>query len=122
MSSTDRENKKFWVHFSASRRNNFSGMPVTVAAQLRVYFVSVGASQGVSRLLEGLSVTKFVGAGYNGVDNGFLRFDHVLVPHSAMLSRFAQVSTTPRLPAPRQFVLQENLTWLQGSRTYIDSS
>jgi Acyl-CoA dehydrogenase, middle domain/Acyl-coenzyme A oxidase N-terminal len=34
--------------------------------------------------------------GYNGVDNGFLRFDHVLVPHSAMLSKFAQV----RQPAP----------------------
>ena len=29
--------------------------------------------------------------GYNGVDNGFLRFDHVMVPRSAMLSKFAQV-------------------------------
>jgi acyl-CoA oxidase len=30
--------------------------------------------------------------GYNGVDNGFLRFDHVIVGRDAMLSRFAQVS------------------------------
>jgi acyl-CoA oxidase len=29
--------------------------------------------------------------GYNGVDNGFLRFNHVLIPRDAMLSRFAQV-------------------------------
>lgn len=29
--------------------------------------------------------------GYNGVDNGFLRFDHVLVGRDAMLSRFSQV-------------------------------
>ena len=28
--------------------------------------------------------------GYNGVDNGFLRFDHVLVGRDAMLSRFSQ--------------------------------
>ena len=31
--------------------------------------------------------------GYNGVDNGFLRFDHVLVGRDAMLSKFAQVRT-----------------------------
>lgn len=30
--------------------------------------------------------------GYNGVDNGFLRFDHVRIPRDAMLMRFAQVS------------------------------
>jgi acyl-CoA oxidase len=29
--------------------------------------------------------------GYNGVDNGFMRFDHVVVPRTAMLSRFAKV-------------------------------
>lgn len=28
---------------------------------------------------------------FAGVDNGYLRFDHVLVPHTAMLSRFAKV-------------------------------
>jgi acyl-CoA oxidase len=29
--------------------------------------------------------------GYNGVDNGFLRFDHVSVPRDAMLMRYSQV-------------------------------
>jgi acyl-CoA oxidase len=29
--------------------------------------------------------------GYNGVDNGFLRFDHVRIPRDAMLMRFSQV-------------------------------
>eukprot|EP00892_Ulva_mutabilis_P004748 jgi/Ulvmu1/2645/UM014_0097.1 len=33
--------------------------------------------------------TKF---GYNGVDNGFMRFDHAVVPRSAMLARFATVT------------------------------
>jgi hypothetical protein len=28
---------------------------------------------------------------FNGVDNGFLRFDHVRVPHDALLSRYARV-------------------------------
>lgn len=30
-------------------------------------------------------------AGYNGVDNGFMSFDHVRVPRAAMLMRFSQV-------------------------------
>jgi len=30
--------------------------------------------------------------GYNGVDNGFMRFDHVRVPRDAMLMRYASVS------------------------------
>jgi acyl-CoA oxidase len=32
--------------------------------------------------------------GYNGVDNGFMRFDHVVVGQDAMLSRFAKVSSS----------------------------
>ena len=31
--------------------------------------------------------------GYNGVDNGFLSFNHVAVPRENMLMRFAKVST-----------------------------
>ena len=32
--------------------------------------------------------------GYNGVDNGFLRFDHVLVPRAAMLAKYSKVCLT----------------------------
>ena len=39
--------------------------------------------------------------GYNGVDNGFMRFDHVVVPHDAMLSKFAQVRRIAT-PPPRR--------------------
>lgn len=38
--------------------------------------------------------------GYNGVDNGFMRFDHVLVPRSAMLARYATVWLPATSPAP----------------------
>lgn len=30
-------------------------------------------------------------AGYNGVDNGYMSFDHVRIPREAMLMRFSQV-------------------------------
>ena len=30
--------------------------------------------------------------GYNGVDNGFLRFDHVRIPRTALLGRYTKVS------------------------------
>lgn len=33
--------------------------------------------------------------GYNGVDNGFMRFDHVVIPRSAMLARYCKVSPPP---------------------------
>ena len=29
--------------------------------------------------------------GYNGVDNGFLRFDHVVIPRTALLAKYAKV-------------------------------
>lgn len=40
--------------------------------------------------------------GYNGVDNGWLRFNHVLIPRDAMLMRFAQVTKDGRyVPPPK---------------------
>lgn len=40
--------------------------------------------------------------GYNGVDNGFMRFDHVVVPRSAMLARYAKVPSSTSWPTPRR--------------------
>lgn len=31
-------------------------------------------------------------SGYAGIDNGFARFDHLRIPRSQMLSKFAQVT------------------------------
>lgn len=40
--------------------------------------------------------------GYNGVDNGWLRFNHVLIPRDAMLMRFAQVTEDGKyIPPPK---------------------
>lgn len=39
--------------------------------------------------------------GFNGVDNGWLRFDHVKIPRDAMLMRFAKVTEDGRyIPPP----------------------
>ena len=38
--------------------------------------------------------------GYNGVDNGFLRFDRVRVPRAALLSRYAKVDRDGRYAPP----------------------
>ena len=41
--------------------------------------------------------------GYNGVDNGFLRFDHVSVPREAMLMKYSQVGRDGTyVPPPKQ--------------------
>lgn len=41
--------------------------------------------------------------GYNGVDNGFLRFDHVSVPRDAMLMRYSHVERDGTyVPPPKQ--------------------
>jgi acyl-CoA oxidase len=41
--------------------------------------------------------------GYNGVDNGFLRFDHVAVPRDAMLMKYSQVERDGTyVPPPKQ--------------------
>lgn len=41
--------------------------------------------------------------GYNGVDNGYLRFDHVRIPRDAMLMRFSKVTEDGRyLPPPKE--------------------
>jgi acyl-CoA oxidase len=40
--------------------------------------------------------------GYNGVDNGFLRFDHVRVPRDSMLMRYSSVSAEGKYTPPPQ--------------------
>lgn len=38
--------------------------------------------------------------GYNGVDNGFLRFNHVRIPRSHLLARYSQVTRDGKVRAP----------------------
>merc|ERR1712176_608160 len=41
--------------------------------------------------------------GYNGVDNGFLRFDHVRIPREALLQRYTKVTRDGEyIPPPKQ--------------------
>ena len=58
---------------------------------------------GTHRALPGVTVGD-IGPklGYNGVDNGFLRFDHVRIPRSALLQKYAKVTRDGRyLPPPK---------------------
>ena len=38
--------------------------------------------------------------GYAGIDNGYARFDHVRIPRSQMLSKFAQVTREGKYVTP----------------------
>jgi acyl-CoA oxidase len=55
--------------------------------------------------------------GYNTMDNGFLLFNHVKIPHINMLSRFSGVD-----PVTSQYIRPANPALVYGTLTYIRSS
>lgn len=55
--------------------------------------------------------------GYNTMDNGFLLFNHVKIPHINMLSRFSGVD-----PETSKYIRPSNPALMYGTLTYIRSS
>ncbi|KAI9155698.1 Peroxisomal acyl-coenzyme A oxidase 1 [Paramyrothecium foliicola] len=55
--------------------------------------------------------------GYNTMDNGFLLFNHVKIPHANMLSRFSGVD-----PETSKYIRPANPALIYGTLTYIRSS
>ncbi|KAH8647652.1 hypothetical protein BX600DRAFT_475688 [Xylariales sp. PMI_506] len=55
--------------------------------------------------------------GYNTMDNGFLLFNHVKVPHVNLLSRFSGVD-----PATSKYIKPSNPALVYGTMTFIRSS
>ncbi|KKZ61749.1 acyl-CoA oxidase [[Emmonsia] crescens] len=55
--------------------------------------------------------------GYNTMDNGFLLFNHVKIPHVNMLARFSQVD-----PATNQYVRPAAATLVYGTMTWVRST
>ena len=54
--------------------------------------------------------------GYNTMDNGFLLFNHVTVPHANMLSRFSGID-----PETSKYIRPSNPALIYGTLTYIRS-
>lgn len=54
--------------------------------------------------------------GYNTMDNGFLLFNHVKIPHVNMLGRFSRVD-----PATSRYIHPENPAVVYGTLTYVRS-
>jgi len=55
--------------------------------------------------------------GYNTMDNGFLLFNNLKVPHSAMLSKYSQVDlkTNAYVPPVSQALVYGTMTWVRST-------
>ncbi|PGH12344.1 hypothetical protein AJ80_06754 [Polytolypa hystricis UAMH7299] len=55
--------------------------------------------------------------GYNTMDNGFLLFNHIKIPHVNMLARFCSVD-----PATSKYVRPANMSLVYGTMTWVRSN